>query len=134
MRLGLRHSMQIESCLDFVQTALQPLGVGAVDSREAIERRCRPQWAGSGVLNSGRAGIGRRSRLWRNGRLTSAQWLYIANRFMPLRTITPTTRCVARRFHFPTPAHLRQAQYGDAEVRAHRARCAARYLPSAMDR
>ena len=41
MSLGLRHSMQIESCLDCVQTALQPLGVGAVDPGEAIERRWR---------------------------------------------------------------------------------------------
>ena len=39
MRLGLGHSVQIEACLDPVQTALQPFGVGAVDPGKAVERR-----------------------------------------------------------------------------------------------
>ena len=46
MRLGLSHSVKIETCLDPVQTALQPLGVGPVDAGKTIEwgqrhlRRC----------------------------------------------------------------------------------------------
>jgi hypothetical protein len=39
MRLGLRHPVQIQSCLDLVKTAFEPLGVGAIDPDEAIERR-----------------------------------------------------------------------------------------------
>jgi hypothetical protein len=37
MRVGLGHSMQIEACLDFVQTALETLGVCAVYPGEAVE-------------------------------------------------------------------------------------------------
>jgi len=39
MRLGLRHPVQIQSCLDLAKTALEPLGIGAIDPGEAIERR-----------------------------------------------------------------------------------------------
>ena len=38
MRLGLGHSMKIETRLDRVQTALQPLGIGAIDPGKSIER------------------------------------------------------------------------------------------------
>jgi hypothetical protein len=36
MRLGLGHSVKIEACLDLVQTALQPFGVGAVNPGKTI--------------------------------------------------------------------------------------------------
>ena len=39
MRLGLGHPMQIEACLDPVQTTLQPFGIGAVDPGEPVESR-----------------------------------------------------------------------------------------------
>jgi hypothetical protein len=38
MRFGLSHAMQVEAGFDPVVAALQPLGVGVVDPREAIER------------------------------------------------------------------------------------------------
>src|SRR5215469_18526056 len=41
MRLGLRHAVQVETRLDPVEAALQPLGVGAVDPGEAIKSRGR---------------------------------------------------------------------------------------------
>jgi hypothetical protein len=53
MRLGLSHSMKIETCLDPVQTALQPFGVGAVDAGKTIEwgqrhmRRCNAAFLNS---------------------------------------------------------------------------------------
>lgn len=138
MGLGLRHSMQIESCLDFVQTALQPLGVGAVDPGEAIEARWRPCQGLARVRSSGRSRIRCRCPLRRKRQPAATQRLYISNRFLPHRTITPRARRVARsvapRLHFPTPARLRQEQYGDAEAHVHQARCVARYPPSAMDR
>jgi hypothetical protein len=39
MRLGLGQSVQIETCLDFVQTTFQPLGVRAVDPGKVVECR-----------------------------------------------------------------------------------------------
>lgn len=39
VRLGLGHAMQIEARLDIALAAAQPLGGGAVDTGEAIERR-----------------------------------------------------------------------------------------------
>lgn len=42
MRLGLRHSMQVENRLNFVLTALEPLGIGAVDPGQAVEWLGRP--------------------------------------------------------------------------------------------
>jgi|SRR5690242_4291807 hypothetical protein len=39
VRVGLRHSVQIKACFDFLQTTLQPFRAGAVDSGKAVERR-----------------------------------------------------------------------------------------------
>src|SRR5205807_9080103 len=36
MRLGLGHPMQVEACLDPVQTAPPPFGIGAVDPGKAV--------------------------------------------------------------------------------------------------
>jgi hypothetical protein len=42
---GLRHPVQIKACFDLVQTALQPLGICAIDACKAIER----WWRGSRI-------------------------------------------------------------------------------------
>ena len=39
MCLGLGQSVQIEACIDLVQTTLQPLGICAVDPGKTVERR-----------------------------------------------------------------------------------------------
>ena len=41
MSLRLSHSMEIETCLDFVQATLQPLSICAVDAGKAVEGRRR---------------------------------------------------------------------------------------------
>ena len=48
MSLGLRHAVQIETCLDLVQTTLQPLSICPIDAGETI----KSQWriGGAGVL------------------------------------------------------------------------------------
>ena len=46
MRLGLRHSVQIETCLDLVQTTLQPLSICPIDAGETIKSQRRIGGAG----------------------------------------------------------------------------------------
>ena len=41
MSLGLRHSVQVETCLDLVQTTFQSLRICPVDPGEAIKRQWR---------------------------------------------------------------------------------------------
>ena len=134
MRHGLRHPVQIQSCLDLAKTALEPLGIGAIDPGEAIERCSWRRRDGVRLLELNRTWIRCQNSLGRTRQPAAPQWLYIANRLLPQRAVTPRAGCLARRHHFPTPACLRRAQYGDAGARAHRALCAARYPRCAMDR
>jgi len=39
VRLGLGAAVEIESCLDGVEPALEPLGIGTVDTRKPFKRR-----------------------------------------------------------------------------------------------
>jgi hypothetical protein len=57
--------MQIEGRLNLVETALEPLGAGAVDPGETIERLWRRR-GGAGFLDPTRASIRARGRTWRN--------------------------------------------------------------------
>ena len=84
MRLGLGHSVKIEACLDPVQTALQPFGVGAVDPGKPIEWRQRHmRRCSAALLNSRRSGVRLAARLRRIGRPRAAQRPNVANRFLP---------------------------------------------------
>ena len=66
MRLGLGHSMKIEACLDPVHTALQPFGVGTIDTGKTIERRGRHMRRYSAApLNSRRSDLGLAAQLCR---------------------------------------------------------------------
>src|SRR5438270_8941547 len=123
--IGLRHSVQIEACFDFVQTTLQPFRVGAVDSGKVIERRHARRGCNA-LLNSGRNRFLAAARRSRDGRPAIVQGPYIANRFLPQPVITLGARYVARPLHFPTPDRPRQERYGDAWAHAHPTRCAAR--------
>jgi hypothetical protein len=82
MRLGLGHPMEIKACLDPVQTALQPFGIGTVDPGKLIERRqvrrCRAD-----SLSSRRSGGRLAGRHRRIGRPSAAQRPNVANRFSP---------------------------------------------------
>ena len=67
MSLGLGHSVQIETCLDLVQAALQPLGICAVDPGKAIKSRrpvARQAW---GVPRPGRSALRQRAALAGSG-------------------------------------------------------------------
>lgn len=58
MRLGLGHSVKIKACLDLVQTALQPFGVGTVNPGKAIERWQRHmRRCSAALLNSPRSDL-----------------------------------------------------------------------------
>ena len=83
MRLGLRHPVQIQSCLDLAKTALEPLSVGAIDPGEAIERRSwrRRDDVGLGELN--RAWVRCRNSFGHSRQPAAPQWRYIANRLLP---------------------------------------------------
>lgn len=81
MRLGLSHSVEIEACLYFVQTALQPFRVGAIDPGKAIERRhVRLEHTALLDLRRGNHLAGRPLRI---NRRAAAQRPYVANRFLP---------------------------------------------------
>ena len=82
MRLGLSHSVQIEACLDPVQTALQSFSVGPVDPGKTIEGRngWRKRTAS---LDSRRGNHRLTGRLLRLSRSATAQWPHVANRFFP---------------------------------------------------
>ena len=82
MRLGLGHSMKIQACLDPVQTALQPFGVGAVDPSKTIERWHMRQCSALS-LNSRRSDIRLAGQPRRIGRPSAPQRPNVANRFSP---------------------------------------------------
>lgn len=83
VRLGLCHSVQVESRLDFVQTALEPLSIGAVYPGEAIKWRERWRQASARFLDPSWTGIRSYRDPWGCWRLTSTQRLHVANRFLP---------------------------------------------------
>jgi len=83
MRLDLRHPVQIQSSLDLAKTALEPLGIGAVDPGEAIQRRNWRRRDGVGFLELNRAWIRCRNSLGRTWQPAGPQWLHISNRFLP---------------------------------------------------
>ncbi len=132
VRFGLSHSVQIEVCLDPMQTALQPFGVGAVDPGKSIERR-HARGGRTGSLNSRRSDVRLAPRPFRIGRPGTAQRPNVANRFLPEAMITSRARCITRSLHLSPPDHHRRERYGDAWAHAHPVRCAARCPPCAMD-
>jgi hypothetical protein len=135
MRLGLGQSVQIEACFDLVQTALQPLGICAVDPGKTVECRGGVPRTRMVSLSSGRFGLRHLGWHRQHRRVATAQGPRIANDFLPYGAITPRSRCLARRLrHFSSPDCLRRELYGDAGARAHRVRCAARCPQSATDR
>ena len=82
MRLGLSHSVQIEACLDPVQTALQSFSVGPVDPGKTI--KWRHGWRErKASLDSRRGNQRLTGRLLRLSRSAIAQWPHVANRFLP---------------------------------------------------
>lgn len=82
MRLGLGHAVKIKACLDPVQPALQPFGIGAVDPGKTIERR-HVRRCSAASLNRRRSGIRLTGRPRRNARPSAAQRPNVTNRFLP---------------------------------------------------
>jgi hypothetical protein len=81
MRLCLGHSVQIKTCIDFVQAALQPLSICSVDPGVTIKSGRQVRTIGLGVLNP--LGALRHRSSPRSRRKTTPQRFYIPNGFLP---------------------------------------------------
>jgi hypothetical protein len=82
MRLGLSHSVQIETCLDLVQTTLQTLSICPVDPGVAIQGR-EQMWAvGLGLLSPLGSGLRHRRRPC-SGHGAAVQRFYISDGSLP---------------------------------------------------
>ncbi len=83
MRLGLRHSVQIETCLNLVHSALQPLGICAVDPGIAIESRRPVRAAGLGLLGRFGSALRQRRRAPSSGGGATVQRFHISDGSLP---------------------------------------------------
>ena len=83
MCTGLGQSVQVEACIDFVQTTLQPLGICAVDPGKTVKRRGGVRQTRMVVLSWGRSGL--RDLCWyrQHRRVATAEGPRVANDFLP---------------------------------------------------
>jgi hypothetical protein len=74
--------MQIKTCIDFVQAALQPLSICSVDPGVTIKSGRQVRTIGLGILNPLGGALRHRSSP-RSRRNTTPQRFYIPNGFLP---------------------------------------------------
>ncbi len=135
MRLGLGHAVQVEPRLDSAAAAAEPLGGGAVDTGELVERRWWFSWERrrlAGEVGAGRmAAVRRKLRLGRIAGGTPAVLRQGAAR--ERRDLARHTPPQLRVFRVET-THPRPARYEDGAGHARPIESAARYRRCATGR
>src|SRR5271169_1907925 len=122
MGFGLGHTVEIETRVDRVEAALQPLGVGSVDTRKSVERLT------SRTRSEDSRGL-RYALLRRRGhRLTARQRGHVARRKGPQCSIVMRRHYLTLSPGHPSlPNGLQRQRYGAAAAHARPEQSAARY-------